>query len=230
MSIGSGWSTGSGSDLLAIPSRARAVTDAIRRGILSGALPAGTPLVETELARRFGTSKTPVRDALRSLAGTGLVVFSDYKGAVVRSVEADMARHVFDIRRLLEPVAVARTVQLKTFDAESAHQSLARAAVADDPTERGMANRDFHEGLYSGCGNPILLQTLSMLRDQTTLISLNSWATDPSWDEEADEHEAILQAAQSGDGDRAAELVRQHINTFEDRALKHLENNSGSDR
>ncbi|WP_258028994.1 GntR family transcriptional regulator, partial [Streptomyces fradiae] len=58
-----------------------------------------------ELAARFGVSKTPVREALKTLAGTGLVVMSQYKGVTVRTVDAAMAREVYDVRLLLEPEA-----------------------------------------------------------------------------------------------------------------------------
>ncbi len=64
-----------------------------------------------ELAAQFGVSKTPVREALKTLAGTGLVVMSQYKGVTVRMVDADMAREVYDVRLLLEPEALRRTVR-----------------------------------------------------------------------------------------------------------------------
>ena len=93
-----------------IPSRTQFVLEAIKHGILTGRLSPGQALVETELAAQFGVSKTPVREALKTLAGTGLVVMSQYKGATVRMVDARMAREVYDVRLLLEPEALRRTV------------------------------------------------------------------------------------------------------------------------
>lgn len=210
-------------EALVAPSRATAITEAIRQAILSGVLAAGAPLVEAELARQFGTSKTPVRDALRTLAGTGLVVFTEYRGAIVRSVDADMARNVFDVRRLLEPVAVARTVEAAGFDVEDTRRALEVAANAASAAQRSLANRDFHQALFSGCGNPVLVQTLTRLRDQTALISISVWGKAPTWEQEAEEHRKILQAAERGKAERAAELVRQHIDHFEERALSILD-------
>src|SRR6202044_4194641 len=89
----------------ALPSRTEAVLDAIKRAILSGELTQGQPLVETDLADRLGVSKTPVREALKTLAGAGLVTMSPYKGAAVRVVDPDMAHAIYDMRLLLEPQA-----------------------------------------------------------------------------------------------------------------------------
>jgi DNA-binding GntR family transcriptional regulator len=192
--------------------------EALRRSILTGELSAGQPLVETELARRFGISKTPVREALKTLVGAGLVTMSEYKGATVRVVDEEMARSVFDVRSLLEPVAVARTVE-RGLDVELAQDALDRASAAGDEAERSLANRDFHQLLYSNCGNPVLIDMLNGLREQTALISVNAWTQQPSWDQEAAEHSEILAAARNGDAGRAAELVLDHIHSFEVRAV-----------
>src|SRR5215469_18551517 len=95
----------------ALPSRTVAVLEAIRRAILAGELKPGQALVETDLADRLGVSKTPVREALKTLAGAGLVTMSPYKGATVRMVDDVLAHSVYDIRVLLEPEAVRRSVE-----------------------------------------------------------------------------------------------------------------------
>ena len=92
----------------ALPSRTVAVLEAIKHAILTGELKPGHALVETDLAEILGVSKTPVREALKTLAGAGLVTMNPYKGAVVRVVDNEQARHVYDARLLLEPEALAR--------------------------------------------------------------------------------------------------------------------------
>jgi DNA-binding GntR family transcriptional regulator len=206
------------SGLLPASSRTGLVVEALRRSILSGERPAGLALVETELARRFGISKTPVREALKTLVGAGLVTMSEYKGATVRVVDEEMARSVFDVRTLLEPVAGARTVE-RGLDLDRAQDALDRASSAKDEAERSLANRDFHQLLYSNCGNPVLMNMLDGLREQTALISVNAWIQQPSWETEAAEHAEILAAARNGDAGRAAELVLNHIRSFEVRAV-----------
>jgi DNA-binding GntR family transcriptional regulator len=203
----------------ALPSRTVAVLGAIKHAILAGELKPGQPLVETDLAEVLGVSKTPVREALKTLAGAGLVIMSPYKGAAVRIVDDEQARHLYDARLLIEPEALARAVTLKG-DWQPAHRALHRADHAADQAERSLANRDFHRELYAGCGNPLLVKMLDDLRDQTALVSVAAWrhepdhAQIPSWEHEAAEHRAVLRAAQDGDPERAAGLLRDHITSF----------------
>ncbi|WP_137991512.1 GntR family transcriptional regulator [Streptomyces vilmorinianum] len=201
-----------------IPSRTQYVLEAIKHDILTGGLSPGQALVETELAARFGVSKTPVREALKTLAGSGLVVMSQYKGATVRMVDADMARAVYDVRLLLEPEAVRRTVA-SAAALDEAHEALRRAAAAADPAERSLANRDFHRALYLPCGNPLLGRMLDEVRDQAALVSTVAWAATPSWEREAAEHEQILRLAAAGDSAGAGLAVHDHIASFVRRAF-----------
>ena len=203
----------------ALPSRTVAVLEAIKHAILAGELRPGQALVETDLADVLGVSKTPVREALKTLAGAGLVTMNPYKGAAVRVVDGEQARHVYDARLLLEPEALARTV-VRGHGWRTAHQALARADNARDQAERSLANRAFHRELYAGCGNPLLIRMLDDLRDQTALVSVAAWRHEPdwlahpSWEHEAAEHRAVLQAAEDGDAQRAAALLRGHITSF----------------
>lgn len=201
-----------------IPSRTQYVLEAIKHDILTGGLSPGQALVETELAARFGVSKTPVREALKTLAGTGLVVMSQYKGATVRMVDADMAREVYDVRLLLEPEALRRSIT-RGASLEAARASLVSADAAADQAERSLANREFHRALYVPCGNPLLARMLDEVRDQAALVSTVAWAADPSWHREADEHREILRLAEAGDTDAAVAALYDHIASFVLRAF-----------
>ena len=170
----------------------------------------------------LGVSKTPVREALKTLAGAGLVTMNPYKGAAVRVVDDELARHVYDARLLLEPEALARAVT-RGHDWRPADAALTRADHALDQAERSLANRDFHRELYAGCGNPLLIKMLDDLRDQTALVSVAAWrhepdwlldGTTPSWEHEAAEHRTVLRAAEDGEAERAAALLRGHITSF----------------
>jgi DNA-binding GntR family transcriptional regulator len=199
----------------AIPLRTAAVLEAITRAILTGELPPGRSLVETELAAALGVSKTPVREALKTLAGTGLVTMSPYRGATVRAIDDATARQIYDMRLLLEPEAVRRAVAAHRGGMlAAAREALERADTAPDQAARSLANREFHRALYLDCGNPLLTAALDNLRDQTALISVAAWQQAPSWRQEAGEHRAILAAAADGDAERAAGLLAAHIGAF----------------
>ena len=218
----------------AAPSRTEAVLDAIKHAILAGELRPGQGLVETELAQMLGVSKTPVREALKTLAGAGLVTMSPYRGATVRAIDPASAAALYDLRLLLEPEAVrravqARAVQARTVQADgaqagaggpdagswaTAQAALAASDAAADQAQRSLANREFHRALCLACGNSLLVKTLDDLRDQTALVSALSWEQAPSWQQEAAEHQVILAAAQAGAAGEAADLLRAHIAGF----------------
>jgi DNA-binding GntR family transcriptional regulator len=201
----------------ATPSRTEAVLEAIKRAILAGELRPGQSLVETELAQLLGVSKTPVREALKTLAGAGLVTMSAYRGATVRTIDRGTAAAIYDLRLLVEPEALRRAVQSSPAQDGTwaqAATALAASAAAADQAQRSLANRDFHRALYLGCGNSLLVKVLDDLRDQAALVSALSWEQAPSWRQEAAEHQAILAAAQEGQASQAARLLREHIAAF----------------
>lgn len=213
----------------AVPSRTVVVLDAIKHAILTGQLRPGHALVETDLAGLLGVSKTPVREALKTLAGAGLVTMSPYKGATVRTVDDDLVRSVYDLRLLLEPEAVRRAVACgghgegapsgtsgtpASHHWEAARDALRRAERATDRADRSVANRDFHRALYLNSGNDLLVGVLDDLRDQTALVSAAAWQRAPTWRAEAAEHDAILRAATAGDADTASTLLKAHIEKF----------------
>jgi DNA-binding GntR family transcriptional regulator len=195
------------------PSRTVRVLEIIRAAILSGELAPGTALVEQELAAEIGVSKTPVREALKTLEGSGLVVMVPYRGATVRTLTREDAVAIYDLRLLLEPEAVERSVT-RGADLAGAARALERARTASGTAERSIANREFHRLLYAGCGNPLLVATLDGLRDRTALVSAASWAQRPTWEAEAAEHEAILAAATAGAAQDAGRLVAEHVTGF----------------
>lgn len=205
-------------EMLRLPaSRTELVLAEIRRAILTRQLLPGQQLVEMELANQLGVSKTPVREALKILSGSGLVTFSPYKGASVRVVDRELAMAVYDVRLLLEPEAVGRSVRANTdgwAPASAALESASAAMAADDHAELSLCNRLFHQEMYAGCGNPLLINVLDDLRDRAALISVVGWEATPSFDVEWREHQAILAAATAGHDDEAAELTRQHIQRF----------------
>lgn len=226
---------------VAVPSRTEAVLDALKHAILTGRLPPGQALVENDLAAQMGVSKTPVREALKTLAGAGLVTMSPYKGATVRTVDDVLAHSVYDIRLLLEPEALRRAVAAAGTNGDggsgggdsssnsggnssgasvhwqAAADALDRADQCTDRADRSLANRDFHRALYLGCGNELMVGILDGLRDQTALVSAVVWDRNPSWQDEAAEHRAILDAVLAGSAEQAASLLHSHIAAFVER-------------
>jgi DNA-binding GntR family transcriptional regulator len=178
----------------------------------------------------MGVSKTPVREALKILSNTGLVQFVPYKGARVQTVDAEFISAVCDLRLVMEPEAVRRSVVAQPRSSleqagrvlEEAHQSVA----AGDRAKLSILNRQFHSLLYQDCGNHLMRDVLDNLRDRTALISVIGWQTaeisksTPSYEIEWGEHMAMLDAARDGKADLARSLVEGHIRRFCERSLQ----------
>lgn len=202
-------------------SRSEMVIEAIEHAVLRGDLVPGTRLVEREIASVLGVSKTPVREALKILGQRGILTQHAYRGAEVRTIDRAAASHIYEVRLLLEPEAVRSAVTVARRDdfkpARHALNDAARAIGGQDIAELSLANRRFHRALYATTPNELLKAALDSLQDQVAMVSASAWRRDASWVVEAEEHEAILEAAVGGDSDLTASLVRQHIGRFVER-------------
>ncbi len=194
------------------------IFDAIRRAILSLELEPGAALVERELAKRFGVSKSPVRDALQRLAGEGLVTQSPHRGMTVIEVDHKLADEIFELREVLEEMAVRlATPILSAADFAAAQSVLDQARECIERRDLGQAaalNREFHGLFCRQSQNRPLEEALSRLQDRVRIVSVLSWRQRPSMREEHAQHVQILQAAAARDPERASCLMREHIHTF----------------
>lgn len=199
-----------------LPSRTEYALAYIKGAILGGRLSQGQALVETEIASELGISKTPVREALKTLERSGLVIVRPYLGTRVRELNRDDAIAIYETRLLLEPEAVRSSVG-RGVDVARAREALAEAEAAADAPARSLANRAFHASLWANCGNHVMVDILEGLRDQTALVTVATWNRDPRWRDEAGQHLEILDAAQRGDAETASRITYIHIKNFLDR-------------
>ena len=208
-------------------SRSDLVESALREMIIAGRLQPGETLVERQLAAMLGVSKTPVREALISLASTGLVEVSRNRGVVVRRPGADDIRKVFELRLLLEPWAIGRATELCAEDpvsgAPAGEDALtaARAALDEsatlldggDQARLSLANRRFHRALYSRCDNELISRELDQMQDLLSVGLMLLWERSswPVWREEYEEHRGILAAVEARNAEAATSAARDHI-------------------
>ncbi|SEE95139.1 GntR family transcriptional regulator [Ruania alba] len=213
-------------------SRGDRVRDALRQAILDGVLPQGAPLVERDLAEMLGVSKTPVREALKQLQSSGLVVANSYQRVSVRQLDEVTVRAVDDARLAVEPQAVHLGVERHGATPHTgARQALAEAdgwLESDQPAQLGLANRHFHRELYVLCGNEWLINFLDKMEVLASFIATAGWRVEPRYTSEAVEHRTILDAVESGDGERARVLLREHISGASRALLRSLEQDAAS--
>ncbi|MFE9460746.1 GntR family transcriptional regulator [Streptomyces californicus] len=188
---------------------AHSVCTAIRDDIVSGAHAPGSRLTEELLARRYGVSRVPVREALRTLESEGFVVTRRHAGACVAEPTAREAADLLEMRTLLEPLGAARAAQRRT----EAHLKVLRGLVrlGRERARRGEAEDLralggwFHETLAQASGSPGLIALLTQLRHKTAWMYTVEQPAD-SWAELG----AIVDAVARGDADRARALSARH--------------------
>jgi DNA-binding GntR family transcriptional regulator len=190
----------------------RAVCDRIRRDILRGRIAGGIRLHQSDLARAYGVSVTPVREALRDLAAEGLVDVTVYSGAVVHQPTLEELEQIYQIRASLLPLAVKEAVRRITpAELRTADQLISSMAAAASPEQWLEGNRRLHHLFDEAARNSHLTTILRRLGDLSTLyvnISLDPAALVRDADEE---HRAILEAYRAGDEVAAERLTIQHF-------------------
>src|SRR5690606_13793900 len=137
------------------------ITALLRADILAGRIAPGTRLRQDQLATRFGTSRIPVREALRQLEAEALVVNDRHRGARVAPLTLDETLQRMEIRSALETTALRLAVPaMSRLDFEEMERILDEYDASDDPAEWTRANWAFHTALYAPCGRPVLLGML----------------------------------------------------------------------
>lgn len=191
------------------------VRDRLREDILAGRLEPGAELSEVALAREFGTSRGPLREALGRLAAEGLVTVTPRRGAVVTQLSRQEFIDAYQVREALETLAVRLAVPLLS-DAEVAHlrelcELMARAARDDEVRLFFDTNNTFHEALVRGSRNRKLHEVHRMLVGQMVPYLPRSLELRGNLQQSVAEHEAILAAIEARDANLAAELLAEHI-------------------
>lgn len=192
-----------------------AVRDTMRLAILSGRLTPGMHLVQAELADQLGVSTTPVREALRDLVAEGLVRFDAHRGAVVHELDVAELVEVYEIRKVLEPLAVRLAAERIT-QQEIEQVSSQQRALEDeaDVASWVLGNLRFHEMLEQAAGSPRLASLIRTVQNTASLYVAHSVQVDPRRMQEGNtEHRRIITAIAKGDGERAAELLRRHLDS-----------------
>ena len=200
------------------PLRVRSVVglayDELRAMIVDGRLAPGARVGQAELADALGISRGSVREALRRLAGDGLVAFEVNRGFFVANVGLEGVLARLEARLVIEP-AVARLAAARRDDDDL---DALRKAVSDERAARTAAaahdaSRAFHAALFAATRNDALVRTFDSLwiADVGRRL-LASRRSQPAWQEsDVEEHDNLFEAIEAGDGDLAERLMRGHV-------------------
>ncbi|MCK6444176.1 GntR family transcriptional regulator [Elstera cyanobacteriorum] len=198
------------------------LADEIVRGILAP----GTPLDESDLAARFGVSRTPVREAIRLLAASGLVETRQHRSALVARPSDEQLAAMFMVMADLEALcagyaAVAMTARERR-DLENLHRSMAPLVREGDPQQFHEANVEFHAAIYAGSHNPYLAELTATTRLRLSPFRRAQFRTLGRLSRSYAEHEVVVDAILKGDQNGAAAAMRGHIGTVEQAYLRYV--------
>jgi len=187
----------------------------IRQAILDGELPAGTHLVQTELAAALQVSVTPVREALRELATEGLVDFDAFRGAVVHTPTLAEMDEIYSIRCALTPLSVARSISAVGDEELDLARALSlQMCDSGDPVEWVELNRRFHHVLDAASHSPHLSGVLGRLADISVVyvnLSLGPGGGRPRRDDADDDHRRLVDAFAARDVELASSIAVSHL-------------------
>lgn len=172
----------------------------------------GDRLVESELAERFGVSRTPIREALQRMETQGLAR-RDGRSLIVASLDHNALAELYVVRGELEGLAARLAARHATPEEVALLREMvaADAALVDDPAALARANRRFHHQLHLASHNRFLVQQLDLVHRSMLLLATTSLASPGRSSRALAEHAAIVDAIEAGDGDAAYAALRDHI-------------------
>lgn len=191
------------------------VLKSLRDAILRGQLPGGSRLIQADLAAQLDVSITPVREALRDLAGEGFVEFDPRRGSRVRGLDVDEVRELYEIRIALEPLMVRRVIDKVTAEQlDEAEALVGEMDKASDIVEWSELNRRFHAVLAKNDRTSRLARILTLLRDSASPYVGFSLGMSAERRAESDtEHRLMLDLYRARDAEGAVATTVQHLRT-----------------
>jgi len=188
-----------------------ALTDEITLGVLE----AGAALDEQQLADRFGASRTPVREALRQLAVSGLVEMRARRGVIVARMTPERIMDMFETSAEIEAMCVRlatyRMTPLERSHLIELHDRSLPMVEKGDFDAYDAFNREFHEAIYRATHNTFLAEHAIAVRTRLIAFRRTQLRQGERLRRSRDEHDAIMQAIAEGDGEAASRRMRAHM-------------------
>ncbi len=185
----------------------------IREKIITGVYPDGESLTEVKLAKEYGTSRTPIREALRRLEAEGLVITTHNKGSVAHTLTAQEISDVFNIRIRVESMAAYLAAKNITPEKLQELKELQKILEENVGSDSGVQQTDsrFHDIIYEAAGSFPVKRVLRAMSSNIRFVRYESLKNEGRAQQVAAEHAAILDAIVRGDAELAEKLAYQHI-------------------
>lgn len=172
----------------------------------------GDRLVESDLAERFGVSRTPIREALQRLETQSLLE-RDGRSLIVASLDHNQMAELYVVRRELEGLAASLAARHATVEEVRVLKEMVAEddALVDQPTELAKANRRFHEQIHLASHNRYLVQQLNLVHRSMALMATTSLAAEGRGEIAQAEHKRIVAAIEARDEAAAGQALKDHI-------------------
>ncbi|PHR17126.1 MAG: GntR family transcriptional regulator [Hoeflea sp.] len=202
-----------------MPTNAEIIRDEVARRIVSGDLEPGTVLDETRLAAEFNVSRTPVREALRKLGVTGLVVQSSHRRTIVAKPDDQELANIFFVMAQLETMCAGQSALQMSVkqrrDFQILHDEMASLVRCGAGEDYALANEAFHSAIYEGTGNAYLAELTFNTRLRLQPFRRAQFATPGRLAASHAEHSAVVEAIIRADRDTAERAMQAHIGYVE---------------
>lgn len=191
------------------------IFSSLRRDIIEGKYQKGDILVESEIAKNFGVSRTPIREVLRQLELEGLVESVPNKGVFVQGISHEDIKDIYEIRTVLEGLAgrrAAENITQEQIELLKETCDLMEFYTEKDNMEKvAKYNTRFHEIIFEASNSRFLKNMLNLLQDYVTKMRRHSLKQPGRALKALEEHKAILSALESRDAALASKLLTEHV-------------------
>jgi len=196
--------------------------DLILDAIDTGLYRPGDRLVESELAERFGVSRTRIREALQRLETQGLLT-RDGRSLIVAALDHNQLAELYAVRTELEGLAARLAARHASPEEIRVLKEMAAGdrALLGDPAAMSRANRRFHKQIHLASHNRYLVQQLDLVHRSMALLASTSLAVDGRGEAALAEHDELVAAIERGDGEAANAALKSHISKAFETRLKH---------
>ncbi len=198
-----------------------AVANQIRDMIIEGKLDPGSRINEGQVGASLGVSRTPLREAIKTLASEGLVEIMPAKGAIVRRFSENDIRELLEALKAIEQAAARHACQ-RASEAQieairAMHAEMLGQYTARNRLQYFKLNQNIHSAIVQASGNSVLAQTHETLQARIKRIRFVGNETPERWSAAVAEHEEMIAALVRRDADALAEILGRHLDKTVDR-------------
>mgnify|MGYP001438699559 CR=1 FL=1 len=199
----------------------------IRELIVQGDLEPGAKVPERVLCERYSVSRTPLREALKTLASEGLLELLPHRGAWVAQLTANDVDQMFPIMGALEALsgelACQNLTEVQFAEIQALHFQMVLHYTRRQLKPYFQVNQEIHEKILSASANPLLLQMYQTLAGRIRRARYVANMSDERWTQAVKEHEEILNALSKRDGTALSDVLKRHLKNKCETVKSHLE-------